>query len=352
MWTLLFALAISMPTKDVRVRTVERQPYGSAREERGLIEIDSVWKRFVLRYPADRQHWNGRLLVAAHGGSGGEAYSRDGKVIGTDETSLDDVVGDHALSLGFAYASVDRDGIGGTREGLVLTETFTGGMRARLEELMDRAPERTLLAGLSMGGGIARYAAEQTPPHYDGILIISGANGDAATRRERVVKMAELWPELEGLPDDAPEVVAYAKAVGTPVSARRFWPFIGSSSSRRREATPSSEEDTTGLLQVPTIEVVGTYDDFVLAEVLAYAEKVERAGAEKRHRLYRVEGAWHISPDDDAISSFQYIGSRMGLSEESIDAMATGTSYLPRVRESLELLDRWVVDGVAPPENP
>jgi pimeloyl-ACP methyl ester carboxylesterase len=347
-WSFFILLAVATPTKDVRMRTIE-QPYGSATEERGLIEIGSAWKRFVLRYPADREDWNGRLLVAAHGGTGGEAYSRDGRVIGTDETSLDDVVGDHALSLGFAYASFDRDGVGGTREGLLLTETFTDDVEHRVVEIMGRTPDETLLAGLSMGGGIARFAAEQTPPHYDGVLLIAGANGDVATRRARQLKMAELWPKLEGLPDDAPEVLAYAQAVGTPVAARRFWPFIGSLSVRS-EPTSQNVEDTTGDVKVPTIDVVGTYDDLVLPEVLAYAKKVERAGAGQRHRLYRVDGAWHISSDDDAISSFQYLGTRRGLPEEAIDAMATGTSYLPKVHESLELLDRWVVEGVAPPE--
>ena len=62
--------------------------------------------------------WNGSLVIGAHGGSGGDAIDRSGKVYGTSETALDDVIGDYAFANGFAYASVDRDGIGGTRRGL------------------------------------------------------------------------------------------------------------------------------------------------------------------------------------------------------------------------------------------
>ncbi len=102
---------------------------------------------------------------------------------------------------------------------------------------------------------------------------------------------------------------------------------------------------------MPTIEVVGTFDDVVFPEVLAYDAKVHAAGTGDRHRLYRVEGAWHISRDDDAISSFQYVGSRMGLDEASLDAMATGASYLNAVHQSLLILDRWVSDDQAPPAD-
>jgi acetyl esterase/lipase len=141
--------------------------------------------------------------------------------------------------------------------------------------------------------------------------------------------------------------------VGTPVEARRFWPFIGTSTSASMSGSSGSEpgDDTSGKLFIPTIEVVGTFDDVVLPEVLAYDEKVSAAGTTDRHRLYRVEGAWHISRDDDAISSFQYVGSRMGLDEASIDAMATGASYLNVVHQSLLLLDRWVGENHAPPAD-
>ena len=344
-----------------------------------VVDGTTYSKRHVLRYP-DAATWNGKLVVAAHGGSGGEAYARDGRVIGTDETSLDDVVGDYALGRGYAYASIDRDGIAGTREGLRLTEAFTAQMRARLEDALGRRATRIYLVGLSMGGGIARYAAEESRARYDGVIVIAGAHGDAGARLERQARMALAWPDVDPkrVEDPSAQVLAaYAHAVGTPVEARAFWPFMARSATVdsvletlakhgmaglapsalvgfRVEDHPDlvrelSEEDSTGRVQVPTIEIVGTFDDFVSPEILVFRAKVEAAGLSDRHRLYRVRGAWHISRDDDAITSFQFLGTRMGLSPAAVDAMATGASYLATVHEALDLLDAWVTAEKAPP---
>lgn len=219
---------------------------GDVHERRGEIELEvdgsSYEKRYVLRYPDDRAAWNGRLLIGANGGSGGDNYSRDGRVIGTDEVSLDDVIGDHAVAHGFAYASVDRDGIGGSVEGVVLTHAFAKQMKARVAESMERDVEKTYLSGLSMGGLIARLAAEDEVSSYDGILIIVGGGGDFPAQSARSKKMVALWPRLDEL-----GARAYADAVGTPESAARFWPFMGRSSSARAGSSASEEQaNTTG----------------------------------------------------------------------------------------------------------
>ena len=86
--------------------------------------------------------WNGSLVIGAHGGSGGNNFDRSGKVIGTDETALDDVIGRYALSKGFVYASVDRDGSGGGRAGLGLTTQFTNLVRDR-DDTPGPAPHRS-----------------------------------------------------------------------------------------------------------------------------------------------------------------------------------------------------------------
>ena len=92
------------------VSAVESVVHGG-RQLKGLVplEIDGkpVEKRYVLRTPST---WNGSLVIGAHGGGGGNNFDRSGKVIGTDETALDDVIGRYAISKGFVYASVDRDG--------------------------------------------------------------------------------------------------------------------------------------------------------------------------------------------------------------------------------------------------
>ena len=64
------------------------------------------------------------------------------------------------------------------------------------------------------------------------------------------------------------------------------------------------------------------------------------------HRLYQVEGVWHMSGDDDGVMSFQYIAeSRMKLDKDVADAMGEGPSYLPTVREAFDHLVRWVEKG-------
>ncbi len=361
----------------------------TASEQKGLIELslqgETLQKRYVLRYPENVEQWNRRLVIGAHGGTGGERFDLSGKVIGTDETALDDVVGDYAVEKGFAYASVDRDGFGATPEGLALTYSFTKKMQARVREVFEQDATHTYLVGLSMGGGITRYAAEDAERIYDGVLLIAGGAGDLPTRLERQAELAVLWPDVDpkthpDLEDGDVKIRAYAEAVGTPVAARALWPFIGAGASienlknslEQYGLTGLSDEqlrsfdidehrsnktfqdairevNTTGRILVPTIEVVGRYDDFVLREIQAYEKKVKQAS--ELHRLYIVEGVWHISGDDDAIESFAYIAKRRRLGENTQRAMLKGASYLPTVQEALGHLDRWIVDKTAPPPS-
>jgi len=310
-----------------------------------------VAKRFVLRYP--ESGWNGSLVVGAHGGSGGSNFSRDGKVIGTDETALDDVIGRHAVASGFAYASVDRDGAIDAGGGLALTNEFADLAAAEVGRRLGKAPARRYLLGLSMGGGIARLAAETAGTPYAGVVIVAGAGGDLPTRLARQPRLAALWPAIDpkahpGLPDSDPKVVAFADAIGTPVTARRLWPYTAAGAVRAAaaKAPAAAGSNSTGRVQVPTIEVAGTWDDFVITELKAYRAKVSPAD---RHRLYLVEGVWHMSGDDDGTASFQYIATRMGLDPDVADAMGEGPSYIPTVQQAFDALVRWVERGEAPP---
>ena len=99
---------------------------------------------------------------------------------------------------------------------------------------------------------------------------------------------------------------------------------------------------------MPTIEVVGTWDDFVLPELLAYRARVQ---PRDRHRLYQVDGVWHMSGDDDGVQSFMYVASRMGLDPDVARAMGEGASYLPTVRAAFDALVRWVEAGTPPPPS-
>jgi Alpha/beta hydrolase domain len=95
------------------------------------------------------------------------------------------------------------------------------------------------------------------------------------------------------------------------------------------------------------IEVVGTWDDIVIREVRAYRDRVE---PKERHRLYQVEGVWHMSGDDDGVAGFQFAAeSRMKLDRDVADAMGAGPSYIPTVREAFDHLVRWAERGTSPP---
>lgn len=324
------------------------------RQFKGLValEVDGkpVNKRFVIRLPAK---WNGSLVIGAHGGSGGNNFDRSGKVIGTDETALDDVIGRHAIANGFAYASFDRDGAGG-RAGLGLTIDFMAVARGEVTRLGKRTPLRTYIVGLSAGGGIARMAAEMRPTPFDGALIVAGAGGDVVTRLDRQTRLAALWPLIDpranyGLSDKDPRIIRYAEASGTPIEARRLWPYTGASAVAAAARPLGNLENSSADPVLPVIEVAGTWDDLVIRELRAYRDRVVH---KERHRLYEVEGVWHMSGDDDGVMSFQYIAeSRMKLDKDVADAMGEGPSYLPTVREAFDYLVRWVEKGTPPPAS-
>lgn len=386
--------AFQIDTFDVQTTALQNQSGVASTEERGMIRLavaDSTYeKRFVLRYPEEQSAWNGRLLVGAHGGSGGKLYTRDGTVTGTSETALDDVIGDYALAQGYVYASVDRDGIGGTREGQKLTDVFTDQMKKRVQAVYGQAAEYVYLAGLSAGGAVTRYASEDTAPKYDGALIIVGGGGGTPPQLDRQIRMALLWPDVDPVkhPDrpltDA-RIKEYAELIGTPAEARRFWSFVGARQTlagfRRtveglgltdltdnqlkkfqlkdfeyrtvfmKRVEAARAQATKGKITMPVIEVNGTYDDIVNAGIRTYKEKIRRQGREDRHRLYQVDGAWHISSDDDAIGTFQYFMKQMGIGKEAQDQLATGTTYRPTVEQALDYLDRWVTTGEVPPPD-
>jgi len=312
--------------------------------------------RFVIRVP---DQWNGDLVVGAHGGSGGDAIDRAGKKYATSETALDDVIGRYAFDHGFAYASLDRNGVGNSKEGVELTLRFVQQAEREVRQRTGRSSEtaagpfRTYIVGLSAGGGIARTIAEMSPSPVVGALIIAGAGGDVVTRMDRDQRIAALWPLIDprahaGLKDNDPKIVSYAEAVGTPIEARRLWPYVGTSTANARPIT-GTVENSTAKPSIRMIEVVGTWDDITIREIRAYRDRVE---PKNQHRLYQVEGVWHMSGDDDGVAGFQYTAeTRMKLDKDVADAMGEGPSYIPTVHDAFDLLVRWVEKGAPPPAS-
>ena len=187
------------------------------------------------------------------------------------------------------------------------------------------------IVGLSAGGGLARMAAESMPTPFDGALIIAGAGGDVGIRLDRQTRIAALWPLIDpqanyGLSPKDPKIASYAEATGTPVAARRLWPYAGASAVAAASRPLDAMENSTAKPSIPTIEVAGTWDDLVIRELRAYRDRVE---SKDRHRLYQVDGVWHMSGDDDGVMWFQYIAtSRMKLDPDVANAMGEGPSSL------------------------
>lgn len=352
---LILASLLAVPTQTPFTGVVETA-VANGRQLKGQVTLtvdgQPVGKRFVLRVPSAA--WNGALVIGAHGGSGGNAVDRAGRVYATSETALDDVIGQYVLASGFAYASVDRDGAMSWRDGLTLTYEFTERVKQEVARLAGRAPARTYLVGLSMGGGITRLAAEDPQKRFAGTLLIAGAGGDLVTRLDRLTKMNGIWRLIDplaniGMSSDDTKTIAYAAAVGTPVEARRLWPYTGSGAAAALKQAQRAIEETTGELRVPTIEVVGTWDDLVIREIRAYRLRAQPAD---RHRLYQVNRVWHMSGDDDGVQGFQYAAdTRMRLDKDVADAMGEGPSYIPTVREAFDHLVRWVEKGAPAPAS-
>lgn len=395
---------LAQQTSYVRTTIIPNKTNVPCVEEHGQIQVtvqDQVYqKQYVLRYPEAGTQWNTRLVIGVHGESGGAVrYSRQGQVVGTHETALDDMIGEYALNTGYAYASVER--IGGRQDGMAFISEFTRLMRDRLKGVHGRDTSHVYFVGWSTGGALTRYVAEESSPRCDGVIIVAGIAGDSSPQLDRQAKLATLWTEIDPrthptIPDTDPRVKAYAQAIGTPVGARPFWPLVGARqtldnlkqtlerygltglteaqlkqfrvadyqnnatfrANLAKEQAKAQAENTTGKVVIPTIEVVGTSDAFVINDVLAYKEKVKKASASAKkppqadlHRLYQVVGVWHLSSEDNDVPSFQYLMKQGGFSEEMQDQLTQGGSYIPIVQTSLDILDKWVTQKTPPPKD-
>lgn len=289
-------------------------------------------RRFVLRHPVRFPDWNGSLVIGAHRGIGGIRRGLDGEDLGSGETELDDLVGWWALDQGFAWASFDRAGLGAGPDAYRLTEAFARLMFEQIRPRLAMDPERTILLGYGEGGGLARHAAAALEETFDGVVLVAATLGDpdqAARRRTaRLELAAERLASAAGL-------AAYAAAAGVGAEGSRFWPFFDAAAASPNPVLPAPPVE----LKRPVLEVVGSLDDFVLPEVLAYRERVQAAGAAELHQLRLVEGAWHVGPDDDAVEEFQAWGEELGLSVTDRDALGTGRSLAPEVRKALADLE-------------
>jgi pimeloyl-ACP methyl ester carboxylesterase len=278
-----------------RLSAIDTRPIANSRsdaamEERGRIGFtlrdDAYDLKFVLRYPRDTSRWTGRLVIGVHGETGAVVrYGPDGREIGTHETQLDDMIGRHALDSNHAYASFER-GVGGRDDALRVLYGFSSAMQERLKRAAGREPSQIYLVGWSTGGTLARYAVEDSPVQVHGAVIVAGVGGNPA------------W--------------------------------------------------VTGVPHAPAVEVVGTGDPSVAGAVRAYRDRVRREAPRGRDliRVYEVEGARHVSSDDDDVPSFE-----LGKSQARREQYIGRVSYFAVVRTALDLLDRWAAGRTPPPPD-
>jgi hypothetical protein len=118
---------------------------------------------YAIEVPPD---WNGELVMWAHGfrGNGG-ALTVDPPAYGLRERFV-------AQGYAWAASSYDRNGYdvaAGVRSTRDLAQEF--------RRLVGR-PDRTYLAGVSMGGHVTARSIEQYPRFYDGALPMCGVLGD------------------------------------------------------------------------------------------------------------------------------------------------------------------------------
>ena len=110
--------------------------------------------------------WNGELVMWAHG------YAGEGLELRVDPPGYG--MRQHLLDLGYAWAASSYDANGYNIEsGVRSTQELVREFRRLVGK-----PQRTYLAGASMGGHVTVRSIEQYPGLYDGALPLCGVVGD------------------------------------------------------------------------------------------------------------------------------------------------------------------------------
>jgi hypothetical protein len=289
--------------------------------------------QFVIRLP---QRWNGGLVVTAPPGTR-EQYANDR------------ILGDYALSKGYAFAATDKGNTGplifqdGRRPGDAMLEwhtRFTQLTKAAVRvaaQRYGRAPTHTYAAGLSIAGYLVRWQLEHHPQLYSG-----GVDWNGVLMTEQAPNLlTTLPPALRAYPryvNGEPGAYQAMLAAGYPAESEPLWqwhylnqwdflqrilreevdpdydgatqagtPFCPEGTiagcdtdydyaSRPREVHRTVERvSLTGRIGRPLITIHGTLD--VLIPISSgsdtYATMVKRSGNSNNHRYYRIEAGTH-----------------------------------------------------------
>ena len=328
--------------------------------------------QFVIRLP-DR--WNGKVVVTGAPGVRGQ-YANDF------------VISDWVLAKGYAFASTDKGNTGsrfyadGSAPGGSVAEwnrrvtQLTRATKEVLRQRYGRAPRRTYMMGVSNGGYLTRWQLENHPRLYDGgvdwegtLLRAKGPNlftylpaalkhypsyaatGDQAAHdamiRAGFAKGSEfLWPYNYGVYWDLTQRI-YREEFdpGYDGSLDAGIPFCQS-------GTPSCDADydyssrpaavkralrrvqLTGHIGKPMLTLHGSLDALLppRTDSDVYDRMVDRAGAGRLHRYYRIVDGNHVD------GTYDVYPDRL-------------RPILPCARRAFDALTAWVERGVRPPRD-
>jgi hypothetical protein len=315
--------------------------------------------QFVIRLP---RKWNGGLVVAGPPGIR-EQYANDR------------IIGDYALSRGFAFAATDKGNTGpfayrdGARPGDGILEwhhrmaQLTVATKAVAARHYGRPPRHTYVAGTSAGGYLVRWQLERFPWLYDGGV---DWNGLLFTPSNPGL-LATLPPALRAFPRGARDEMV---AAGYPAESEPLWashyrnqwdtlqrilreeidpgydgateagtPFCpegtgpGCDTDYNYADRPREVRDVvrkislTGKIKRPLITIHGTLD--VLVPISRSSDVYARMTA-GQHRYYRIEGGNHI---------------------EALATTPLVRPMLPCFRSAFDAMTDWAERGTAPPPS-
>jgi hypothetical protein len=324
--------------------------------------------QFVIRLP-DR--WNGGLVV-----TGAPGVRR--------QYSLDAVISDWVLALGYAFAATDKGNTGvefftdGVRPGDAVVEwnrrvtQLTLAAKATAAQRYGRAPRRTFVTGLSNGGYLTRWQLEHHPELYDGGVDWEGtlfradgpnlltylpaalraypaaATGDPAAHAAMIaagfVPGSEfLWDfhyrtywdltqriyreEFDPGYDGATQAGTPFCASGTP-GCDADYDYASRPASVRRAV---ARVELTGRIGRPLLTLHGTLDTLLPrgTDSDVYTRLVGAAGRSRLHRYYVISDGNHVDGLYDAFP-------------------ASLRPMLPCYRDAFAQLVTWVDGGVPP----
>ncbi|MBC7791899.1 MAG: hypothetical protein H7Z74_18285 [Anaerolineae bacterium] len=132
------------------------------------------------------QNWNREIVYYAHGVRPPVPYAPISLADQDNFFAVRDALG--ALGYAFAYSSFSENGLA-VKDGAQRTHQLRGILNA---ELPDK-PERSYLAGYSLGALIALELAEKHPNQYDGVLAMCGTVGGTPRELQYVGDVRALF---------------------------------------------------------------------------------------------------------------------------------------------------------------